>query len=82
VFKSLRPWVKLDFFNVLNNQKLVGFNTTVRPDPSSPVDALGLPTGYIQGANFGKAQSTTDFPISNPGINGGRGFRMALGFRF
>jgi hypothetical protein len=84
VFKSLRPWVKLDFFNVLNNRKLIGFNTTVRPDPNSPVDALGLPTGFIRGANFGKAQSTADFPVSQPGANGngGRGFRMALGFRF
>jgi hypothetical protein len=81
VFGSARPWVKFDVFNVFNNDKLVGFNTTVRPDPNSPLDALGRPTGFIRDPNFGQATSTGDFP-GVLGAGGGRGFRMALGFRF
>jgi hypothetical protein len=78
---SLRPWVKLDIFNLLNNQKLIRFNTTVVPDPNSPKDALGLATGYIKGPNFGQAQSGLGFPTSL-GAEGGRMFRIALGVRF
>jgi len=81
IFKALRPWVKADLFNAFNNDKLVGFNTTVSPDPASPLDALGLPTGYIKSANFGKARSANDFPRSLA-TSGGRTFRMSVGFRF
>ena len=42
----------------------------------------GLPTGYIQGANFGKATSDTQYISPVPGTNGLRMWRMALGFRF
>jgi hypothetical protein len=79
--RSLRPWVKLDVFNVFNNLKLVGFNTTVRQDPASPVDALGLHTGYVLGPSFGQATSNTNFPHSL-GVGSGRTFRMAVGIRF
>jgi hypothetical protein len=83
VWKSAKPWVKFEVYNVLNNQKLIGWDTTVTPDPNSPKDANGLPTGYIKGANFGKAiQDTGAFAQPVPGTNGGRLFRMALGFRF
>jgi hypothetical protein len=82
VFRSLRPWVKLDFFNVLDNTKAIGFNTSIRPDPNSPRDALGLPTGFTRGTNFGHPQSTSDFPTAIGSNGGGRAFRMALGFRF
>jgi hypothetical protein len=79
--RSLRPWVKLDLFNVFNNLKLIGYNTTVRPDPASPVDALGLHTGYLQGSSFGQAQSTANFPHSLA-AGSGRTFRMSVGIRF
>ena len=83
VFRTLRPWVKFDIFNALNNQKLIQWNTTVNPDPNSPKDALGLPTGYIKGSSFGKATATTHFPTPFQGNNGGgRTFRLAAGFRF
>jgi hypothetical protein len=82
VFRTLRPWVKFDVYNVLNNQKLIGWNTTVTPDPDSPVDALGLPTGYIKGSRFRKAEANTDFPIPFQGETGGRTYRVAVGFRF
>lgn len=81
VFRSLRPWVKFDVFNIFNNDKLIGFDTTVDPDPNSPLDALGLPTGFIEGETFGEALGPADFPQSLQ-TPGGRSFRMALGFRF
>ena len=82
VFKSARPWVKLDIYNLLNNQKLVSFNTTVTPDPNSPVDALGLPTGFIQGPKFGQATSASNYPLPFQNQTGGRTFRVAFGMRF
>ena len=77
----IRPWIKFDVFNLFNNQQLISFDTTIRPDPSSPVDALGLRTGYIEGANFGEARGVNDYPRS---LNeaGGRSFRMSFGVRF
>jgi hypothetical protein len=82
VWKSAKPWFKVEIFNVLNNDKLIAWDTTVTADPNSPKDANGLPTGYIQGANFGKAVTDTQFPQPIPGTNGGRLIRMAFGFRF
>ena len=32
VFRSLRPWLKFDVFNLLDNQKQIKWNTTVRQD--------------------------------------------------
>jgi hypothetical protein len=82
VLRTFRPWVKLDVYNVLNNQTQIGWNTSVRPDPDSPPDALGLPTGYLPGALFGKATSASHFPVPFNGSTGGRTCRVALGFRF
>ena len=81
LFGSLRPWLKFDLFNLFNNDKLIGFDTTVEPDPASPRDALGLPTDFIRGENFGEVRGTGDFPRSLA-RTGGRAFRMSLGFRF
>jgi hypothetical protein len=82
VFKSVRPWVKLDIYNLTNNQKLISFNTTVLPDPNSPVDSLGLPTGFIQGSKFGQATSASNYPTPFQNQTGGRTFRVAFGLRF
>jgi hypothetical protein len=83
VFRALRPWVKVDVYNALNNQKLIRWNTTVAADATSQRDELGLPTGYVKGPSFGKATSTTNFPIPFQGNNGGgRTLRMSFGFRF
>ena len=82
VFRSARPWVKLDIYNLLNNQKLISWNTVVRPDPDSSLDALGLPTGFLRSAQFGTATAATNFPVAFPGQTGGRTFRVAVGFRF
>ena len=75
VFRSARPWVKLELYNVFNNQELVTWNTTVRSDPSSSLDDLGLPTGYIKGPLFGQAQSSGNYVAP-------RVFQMAFGIRF
>ena len=82
VFKAVKPWVKVEFYNVLNNDKLIAWDTTVTADPNSPKDANGLATGYVQGANFGKPTRDNQYPQPIPGTNGGRLFRMALGVRF
>jgi hypothetical protein len=81
VVRSLRPWIKFDVFNLLNNDKLIKWNTTISPDPRSALDALGRPTGYIQGRAFGTGTSNTNYPQSIVGT-GLRGFRVAFGIRF
>jgi outer membrane receptor protein involved in Fe transport len=79
VKKSLRPYVKLDIRNVLNNDTLgagpEGFNTTIRPDDEGPADANGIPTAFVRSPNFGEAVSNDSFPAP-------REVRIALGFRF
>jgi len=82
VYRSLRPWLKLDVYNLMNNQKLITWNTTVSQDLSGPKDSLGLATNYIKGGSFGKATASTNFPVPFQGETGGRTFRMAVGVRF
>jgi outer membrane receptor protein involved in Fe transport len=87
VFKTLRPYVRFDVYNALNNQKQIEWSTTVSQDPNSPKDALGLATGYLKGSSFGKATSSQNFPIpftgdGNAPFTGGRTYRVAVGFRF
>src|SRR5205085_3588468 len=36
VFRTVKPWLKFDVFNLFDNQKLIAWNTTVHPDPNSP----------------------------------------------
>ena len=93
VFRALRPWIKFDVYNLFNNQKLIAWDTTISQDPASPKDALGLATGYLRGANFGKATGNTVSNLNYTGINtypvafnaaipGGRTYRLAVGVRF
>jgi len=82
IWKSARPWFKFEIYNILDNNKLIGWNNSVTPDPNSPLDANGLPTGYIKPGNFGTARANSDFPRPLPGIDGGRTFQMAFGMRF
>jgi hypothetical protein len=82
VFRTLSPWVKLEVLNLTNNQKLIAWNTTVTPDPNSPLDADGLPTGFIQGSNFGRGTANTHYPVWRPGFTGGRTFLVSTGVRF
>jgi hypothetical protein len=82
VWKTLQPWYIFQIYNVMNNDKLAQWNTTITPDPNSPLDALGLPTGYIKSAAFGTAAAAGNFPRWSSGETGGRTFRMAFGIRF
>ena len=82
VWKTARPWLKVELYNVLNNDKLIGWDHSVTPDANGPKDANGLPTAYIQGPIFGQATNDNQFPQPYPGQNGGRAFRMAFGVRF
>jgi hypothetical protein len=54
----------------------------VTPDPNSPLDADGLPTGFIRPTNFGTPVNNASYPRPLPGIDGGRSFLMAMGLRF
>ena len=67
---------------MFNNQKLIQWDTTVTPDPPSPLDELRQRTGYIKGANYGLATSAAHFPRWSTGETGGRTFRLAMGVRF
>ena len=82
VVRTLRPWIKAEILNVTNNQKVIAFNTTVTPDPNSPLDANGLPTGFIRGPQFGQATANTHYPLWRPGLSGGRTYLLAAGIRF
>ena len=78
---TVRPWVKFDIYNLLNNQKLIEFNTTIRPDPASPLDPLGYRTGFIRGNAFGTGTAQDHYPVPFGGQTGGRTFRVAVGLR-
>ena len=82
VWETLSPWIKANFFNLFNNDKLVQFNTTVRPNASGPVDALGIPTTITNGRSFGEATSKNHFPQYIPGLDGLRAFQLAFGVRW
>lgn len=82
VFRTLSPWVKLEVLNVTDNNKVIQFNTTVSPDPDSPLDEHGLPTGFIRGPNFGQPTANTHYPVWRPGFTGGRTFLLSAGVRF
>jgi hypothetical protein len=82
VWKSAAPWLKVEFYNLLNNQKLIAWDRTVTADPASALDANGIRTGYLKGPRFGSATNDNQFPQPYLAQNGGRAFRMALGVRF
>lgn len=84
VFKSLEPWLKLDVTNVFNKKVLTTFNTGilantgVRPEcgnAACPVDDLGLPTTFRNGAIFGQATGAASY-------NTPREIFVAAGIRF
>jgi hypothetical protein len=82
VWHSARPWIKFESFNLLNNQKLISWDTTIKADPNSPLDANGLPTGYLNGARFGTATAAGNYPAPRAGLDGGRMLDVSVGFRF
>jgi hypothetical protein len=82
VWQALRPWVKIEALNALNNQKLMSWNTSITADNAGPKDADGLPINYIKSAAFGTASGPASYPRPRPGLDGGRTFLLAAGIRF
>jgi outer membrane receptor protein involved in Fe transport len=82
VWKTVQPWILFQVYNVTNNQKLIQWNTTVTQDPSSPLDALGLRTGYTPSAAFGTGTAAGHYPRWSSGQTGARTYQMAMGVRF
>jgi len=93
VFRTLKPWVKFDVYNLFNNEKLIAWSTTVTPNKASATDSMGLPTGYTPSSTFGTATGNTVTNLNNANISafplafagaqaGGRTVRVAFGFRF
>jgi hypothetical protein len=82
VWQSVRPWVKFEALNLLNNDTLIAWNTSVTADMAGPKDADGLPLNYIKSASFGAPLGTTSYPRPRPGMDGGRTFMMSAGVRF
>lgn len=82
VWRSAQPWIKFEMFNVLNNQKLIAWDTTITADAASARDEFGLPTGYVVGPRFGQGTSNAHYPAPRAGVDGGRMFDVAIGFRF
>jgi hypothetical protein len=82
VWRTVKPYFKLEVLNAFNNQKKIAFDTTVVADWDGPVDALGIPLNYTEGPRFGEATAETDYPAWRSGLTGGRTFLAAFGFRF
>jgi hypothetical protein len=82
VWKTVRPWFKVEVYNLFNNQKQIMWDRTVAVDPASALDANGIRTGYIQGPRFGQATSGAHFVQPYAGQNGARAVRLAFGVRF
>jgi hypothetical protein len=75
VWRTIRPWIKLELRNAFNNDKLLTWSTAITADRTGPVDVDGLPTNYIEGSSFGKGTANANYP--DP-----REFRFSVGFRF
>jgi hypothetical protein len=82
VWRSAQPWLKVEAFNVLNNQKLIAWDTTITADAASARDANGLPTGYVKGPRFGQGTANSHYAGPRAGADGGRMIDFAVGFRF
>jgi hypothetical protein len=75
VYKKLRPWLKARFATCSTTVRSSPSNTTITPDPESPLDKDGLPTGFTRGSRFGQGTSKNDYPVA-------RTFLVSIGFRF
>lgn len=82
VWKTLRPWARIEVLNVFNNDTLIRWDTTITADATSALDTDGLPTGYVKGARFGQGTSTAHYPAPRPGLTGGRTYLGSFGIRF
>ena len=82
VWRTLRPWFKVEVYNLFKNEKTIGWDRTISVAATAPVDANGIATTYVPGPRFGQPTAGTHFPMPYAGQTGGRGFKLALGVRF
>jgi hypothetical protein len=82
VWRTVKPYIRLEVLNALNNQKLIAWDTTVVPNWDGPLDDLGIPTTFTRGPNYGEATAETDYPTWRSGLTGARTILLAAGFRF
>ena len=82
VWRMLRPWFKVEIYNLLNNRKQIAWDRTVSANPVAGVDANGIATQYTPGPRFGQPTAGNHFPQPYAGQNGSRAIRLALGVRF
>ncbi len=76
LYKRLNVWVKGEVRNMFNSTPLISYqHHGERRTTNSPKDALGIPTGYIKGANFGKGTGTANYPFP-------REYFLTAGIRF
>jgi hypothetical protein len=80
IYKSARPFFKAELRNAFNKQPLIGFNTTISPVTAGPLDTLGLPTTFTNGALFGTPTNDQNAAFAHVPVP--REFRVSVGFRF
>ncbi len=75
VFRRVEPWLKFQVTNLLNDDTLLTYNTTVTQDAASPLDADGLRTGYVKGSSFGRPTGAASYTTP-------REYQIQAGIRF
>lgn len=86
VYRTVEPWVRFDVRNLLNDDTLIQYNTTILrngTDAASvaacggpcPVDSDGLSTTYRKGPAFGRPRGVVDYVTP-------REYLLSAGIRF
>jgi hypothetical protein len=75
IWGKLRPWLKVEVYNLFNNDKLLSWNRTIKANWKGPVDELGLPLTYTTGSSYGQATGNANYARM-------RTFQMSFGVRF
>ena len=75
IWKSLEPWVKLEVFNLFNDDTQIGGNISIVPNLAGPLDANGFPTTFTPGVSYRQPTGGDDFV--DP-----REYQVSAGIRF
>jgi hypothetical protein len=75
IFKDLELFVKADVLNVLNDDTLIGHDTSITGDSSGPLDGFDRPLTFMRDTTFGNPRNEADYvtPLE---------YRFAVGIRF
>lgn len=74
VWKRLGTFVKMDVFNILNDDQQIEYTANITANTDGPVDQFGLPTQFTRAGNFKD-------PIDNDSFVPPREIQLAVGFR-